>query len=310
MKNIDWQNNFALFRGAVAPMKRMNDNLLEYFSTNPAWKIRANCPSGIRLIFDTDAVKLEIIAAFGDAARQIFTTDVEVDGKLTTFDGTGPHTLDLATGKKRVVIYPPHLAVLNDFQIKVNQSAMVEAVTENRPKLLICADSIMQGMTCSSPARASVVLAANALDMDLHNTSVGGAVMKELTARETLKLSSRTQDIIVLALGCNNAAQGTDPELFRQETAGAMKLLAEFPGKALVITPIPALTVDAEKLEFYRQIIRDEKQKYPRIALLEGTSFYPAEAELFVDGVHPNDEGMQIYAQAIVKAIQTDVLSN
>ena len=166
----------------------------------------------------------------------------------------------------------------------------------------------MQGMTCSSPARASVVLAANALDMDLHNTSVGGAVMKELTARETLKFSSSDKDIIVLALGCNNAAQGTDPELFRQETAGAMKLLAEFPGKALVITPIPALTVDAEKLEFYRQIIRDEKQKYPRIALLEGTSFYPAEAELFVDGVHPNDEGMQIYAQAIVKAIQTDVL--
>ena len=60
----------------------------------------------------------------------------------------------------------------------------------------------------------------------------------------------------------------------------------------------------SEKLEFYRQIIRDEKQKYPKIALLEGTSFYPAEAELFVDGVHPNDEGMQIYANALTKAIK------
>ena len=304
MKNIDWQNNFALFRGAVAPMNRMTDGLMEYFSTNPAWKIRAACPSGIRLIFTTDATKLEISAVFGDAARQVFTTDVEVDGKLTTFDGAGPHTLAMNPGSKKVVIYPPHLVVLNDFQIKINQSATVEPVAENRPRLLICADSIMQGMTCTSPARALVALTANALDLDLYNTSVGGAVMQELTMRETLQLSISTNDVAVLALGCNNAAQNTDLEVFRKETAGAMKHLADFPGKAIVVTPIPALTVDTEKLEVYRQIIRDEKQKYPKIALLEGTSFYPAEADLFVDGVHPNDEGMQIYADALTQAIR------
>lgn len=304
MKNIDWQNNFALFRGAVAPMNRMTDGLMEYFGTNPAWKIRAACPSGIRLIFTTDAVKLEISTVFGDAARQVFTTDVEVDGKLTTFDGAGPHTLEMAPGCKKVVIYPPHLVVLNDFQIKVNQTAAVEPVAENRPKLLICADSIMQGMTCTSPARALVALTANALDLNLHNTSVGGAIMQELTMRETLQLSTGANDVAVLALGCNNAAQSTDLDAFRKETAGALKLLAEFPGKAVVVTPIPALTVDAEKLEVYRQIIRDEKQHYPQIALLEGTSFYPAEANLFVDGVHPNDEGMQIYANALTKAIK------
>ena len=165
-------------------------------------------------------------------------------------------------------------------------------------------NAALNAMADALIANEDKILAANALDLDLYNTSVGGAVMQELTMRETLQLSISTNDVAVLALGCNNAAQNTDLEVFRKETAGAMKHLADFPGKAIVVTPIPALTVDTEKLEVYRQIIRDEKQKYPKIALLEGTSFYPAEADLFVDGVHPNDEGMQIYADALTQAIR------
>ena len=303
MKIIDLISNPAFFRGAVQPFVRMTPGLLDFYRQNENWLIRSNCPSGMQIVMCTDASAMEISLQFGKAAREVFTTDVQIGGKLLTFDGAGPHRLELSGAKQTVVIHLPHLVEIENFELKVNGAATVEAVSENRAKLLICGDSILQGMTCSSPGRASVALTAGELDMVLHNTSVGGAIMQPVPVQETLKLG-KAGDIAIVGFGINDAAHLTDAELFRERTAKVLEHLAGFAGKAFIITPIPA-AVDAEQnRELYSQMIRDEQKRFPQVTLIEGASFFPADASLFVDKLHPNDQGMQIYAQGLIKAIR------
>ncbi len=253
----------------------------------------------------SNAEKLQITLEFGSPARPVFTTDVEVDGNLTTFEGAGVHTVDLAPGMKNITIYPPHLVELAKFEVAVNVNAAVEPLADTQNKLLICGDSILQGMTCSSPARTSVVITANTLNMHLHNTSVGGALMNPIPVKATLDLGG-ANDIAVVCFGANDSAQKKDLELFRSQTRQILEYLSNFAGKSIIITPIPATVPTVEdNRQNYCDVIREEHADFPGVKLLEGESFYPANTpEVFVDGLHPNDEGMKIYAAGLLKAIR------
>lgn len=305
MKTIDL-NNMAFFRGAVAPFVRMNKDLMDFYSSTESWKIRANCPSGIKIVMQSNAEKLQITLEFGSPARPVFTTDVEVDGKLTTFEGDGVHTLELTPGMKNITIYPPHLVELTKFEVAVNDNAAVEPLADTKNKLLICGDSILQGMTCSSPARASVMITANTLDMHLHNTSVGGALMNPVPVKATLDLGG-ANDVAIVAFGANDTAQNKDLELFRSQVKQVLEYLSNFAGKSIILTPIPAMVPTVEpNRHIYCAVIREEHANYPKVKLLEGESFYPANTpEIFVDGLHPNDEGMKIHAAGLIKAIRS-----
>ena len=58
-----------------------------------------------------------------------------------------------------------------------------------------------------------------------------------------------------------------------------------------------------EKSPAYRQIIREELEKFPGIIAVEGEAFYPAEDSFFADGTHPNDKGMELYAENLARII-------
>ena len=305
MKKINLADAPEFFRGACKPFVRMNQQLLDFYSSPETWKIRSRCASGMAVVFETDSENLEISVEFGEAARQIFTTDVEVADIITTFDGAGVHSMKLAPGKKVVTIYLPHLAVLNKFDVKVDDNAQVHPVADNRPKLLICGDSILQGMTCSSPAKASVVIAAKELDMILHNTSVGGAKMEFSPVEATLEFSSSKDDVIVVGFGANDAAQKVDLDYFRNSTNKILSAISNFAGKAVIISPIPAMTEFESRRPIYSNIVREEAAKFPKVKLLDGDQFFPANrAELYADGLHPSDEGMKIYAAGLIQAVK------
>ncbi len=305
MKKINLADAPEFFRGACKPFVRMNQQLLDFYSSPETWKIRSRCASGMAVVFETDSENLEISVEFGEAARQIFATDVEVADIITTFDGAGVHSMKLAPGRKVVTIYLPHLAVLNKFDVKVDDNAQVSPVADNRPKLLICGDSILQGMTCSSPAKASVVIAAKELDMILHNTSVGGAKMEFSPVEATLEFSSSKDDVTVVGFGANDAAQKVDLDYFRNSTNKILSAISNFAGKAVIISPIPAMTEFESRRPIYSNIVREEAAKFPKVKLLDGDQFFPANrAELYADGVHPNDKGMKIYATGLIQAVK------
>lgn len=304
MKKINLTDNISFFRGAVEPFKRMNKDLLDFYRSNESWLIRSNCASGMAIKFNTDSAILQIDVKFGAPAREIYTTDVSVNDTVTTFDGEGLHSLELGSGSKTVTIYLPHLAVLEKFDLFIDDNAAAEPLTDTRNKLLVCGDSILQGMTCSAPANANVVIASQALDMHLHNTSVGGARMEPLPVKATLDMGG-ANDIAVVGFGANDAAQKLDKDVFREKTRQVLEHLNNFAGKSLIITPIPALVELEERREEYCRIIREEHKNFHRVMLLEGASFYPAgRKELYADRLHPNDEGMKIYAEGLIKALK------
>lgn len=278
----------------------MSDALFELYNDSEARLIRVRAASGVRIAMVTDAVGIEYGIVHGAAARKVFTSDVVVDGAVTTLDGDGPHRIALPPGEKNVVIHLPHLVVVEKISLAVNDGATVEAAPIPAKKLLICSDSIFQGMTSSSPTRAVGALLAEKLGVEFHNVSVGGGTMRPEVVEAAIALGG---DILLVSFGINNVFLGTEPELFRERTRRTLELLNAFPGRAFFVIPIPCLNIDPEVRERYCSVIREEHKACPRVGLIEGADFYPADADLFVDGTHPNDRGMRILADGLAERI-------
>ena len=299
MKRIELESRNDLFRGCAAPGVRMNEALLELYGEPEKRLLRARCATGVRIAMFTDAVEVEFSFLFGRAARQVFTADLQVDGVLfATVTGEGPHRIPLPAGEKELVLHFPHLVEAEEFSFSVDDAASVRPAPGPERKLLICGDSIMQGMTCTTPLRAVGTILAARLGMEFHNTSVGGATMTAAAVRGTCAIGG---DGIVVGFGINDVFLGTPVETFREECEGVCGALGEFPGKAFMVTPIPCLKKENEPVEELREIIRNSAGDFPRITLIEGPEIFPAEEEFYVDGTHPNDAGMAVYAARLAK---------
>lgn len=300
MKEIELRDRPEIFRGCVRPGQRMSDALLNFFDTAPKRLLRARCLSGVRLRFVTDSPELEFSLHFGSPVRPVFTTDFLINGEIRTVDGSGPHRLELPPGEKDIVIYLPHLVEILQMELKLADDAAFRTSPETRKRIIFCGDSIMQGMTTTSPIRSAASLAAKNLDLDFINTSVGGARMNPEHVRLSAALGG---DFLVVALGVNDVLAKTDPEQFRRNTANALKELAAFPGGKLLILPIPRVASPEPDLTPYREIIRSEAA-FLSVPTRDGYDFFPAKAELYCDGTHPNDAGAKIYADFLTQTIQ------
>ena len=179
MQKINWQDRPELFTGTVSPLQRMSKELLDFYTYNDAATIRAACPSAVAMQFKSNTTRLQIVMQFGGAAREIFTTDIFVNGQLTTLEGDGVHDLTLESGEKDIVIQFPHLVVVKNLEISVDDATWIQPLAAAE-KLVLCGDSILQGMTCSSPSKALGVIAAAQLGLAPHNIAVGGAIMQPL----------------------------------------------------------------------------------------------------------------------------------
>ena len=301
MKNVNLSEHPEIFRGCAVPLRRMSDELLALFSTADKYIWRSLCASGVRLDFLTDTVEMEYTLEFGKPVRQVFTSDIFVDGERFTVDGAGPHIMKFAPGKKHIVIHLPHLVVLEKTELKISDDAEISAAPVPAKRLLFCGDSIFQGMVTSTPANALAPLTAAALNVDFVNTSVGGARM----SAEHLELTGAIPgDVLILALGVNDALRKISYDEFRSNTEKTVAALAEFPGGKVVVMPIPNVASTSPDLAVYREIIRFIAAQYPQIKLIDGYEIFPAQEELYSDKTHPNDAGSKIYAAALTEALK------
>ena len=301
MKKIELRDWPEIFRGCVRPGQRMSDSLLDFFNTAPKTFLRARCLSGVRLQFATDSSELEWTLEFGSPVRKIYTTDFLINGELRTVDGPGPHRLELPPGEKDIVIHLPHLVEILNAELKLDDDATFKTMPETRRRIIFCGDSIMQGMTTTSPLRAIAARTAEMLNMDFINTSVGGACMKPDHVRLSAELNG---DFLVVALGVNDAISRTEMGQFRRNAEDALKALAEFPGDKLLVLPIPRVASPEPDLKPYRESIRTAASSFPSIPVLDGNDFFPAKAELYCDGTHPNDAGAKIYSDILYQTIK------
>ena len=232
-----------------------------------------------------------------------------MDGKTTLTFGADSAGQDYdvrvaapAPGLHRYEIHLPHLCESEVLGLEVDDGASLAPAAYPGEAIIFIGDSITQGMTTTSPARAYATRLAAALDRDFTNLSVGGAQMDEALGAAALAYQWGSAYV---AYGINDWSSKRPLEEFARQTRGMLRNLSSRPGaKIRIITPLPFVRPITDPhpntVDDFRQCIRDVAAEFPGVQIIEGPSLMPAEERLFIDGLHPNDDGMQAMAKSLL----------
>ncbi len=279
-----------------------NDEQMNYFKkTSDFWYDRCMASTSKTLEFSTTAsgFSFEYKIVWRGSEDSI---ELEVDGLITNIfyvkdlKDNDKLLFDLPEGEKKVVVYLPADAIIwiKNFQI---DAEVVPAV--KKPKVLWLGDSITQGF---GPLRSSltyVSVANKLLGYDIINQGIGGYVYDK---NSLMDMGYKPEKLIV-ALGTNQ---------YGEETMDAVedyyKRLFEIYGflPTLCITPLwrDDPNTNHEKLEQYCQGIKDVCKQYKNIIIVDGFKLVPHLSEYFIDNLHPNALGAEIYGRNLVEKIR------
>ena len=321
---IDLRERQDLVHGAreVVPtergvwMRRLTDEAHALYAISEARAIRCRCGAGVRICFvsDTRAVALTVGLGRGEA-RPVYAADVVVDR-----DWRHPRTFGAEAagrdyearveapgpGAHRYEIHLPHLCEAEVLSLEVDDGASVsEAPFAGRPIAFI-GDSITQGMTSTSPTRCYATMVGEALDRDYVNLSVGGAVMLAGIGKAALDYRWGTAFV---AFGVNDWAWNRPLAEFAEDTRGMLRHLASRDGAEIrILTPLPFVrpgeNSHSEPLDAYRDCIRAVAAEFPKVQVIDGLGLVSPDPALFVDGLHPNDDGMRTMAAQLLRQLE------
>ena len=275
---------------------------------------RAAAWSGVRLLFTTDSRWLGCRLGFRRAARPIYQTDVRIDdGPFQSF-GPPERTEEFAFsielpggGLHRVEIQFPHLVECRLRELAVEDGSRVRPVRQPGGELLFIGDSITQGMTASSPSRTYAALTAAALDADFTNLAVGGTIFQPELGKFAAAYRWRR---VILAYGTNDQFIGRDPdEMAHSLTTLLKRLTRRTTAETVLITPIVRPNETGPNrlglmLADYRRRIAETAAAFPQVKIVDGGTLAPDRKDFFVDGIHPNDPGMQCYADGLIRTLR------
>ncbi|MBR6216162.1 MAG: SGNH/GDSL hydrolase family protein [Spirochaetaceae bacterium] len=279
-----------------------NDEQMAYFKkASDFWYERCSASTSKTLEFSTKATEFSFDYKLAWKGSED-SIELEIDGLIDKIfyikdlKEEGNLSFKLPEGEKKVVVYLPADATiwLKNFQIDAD---FVPAV--KKPKVLWLGDSITQGF---GPLRSSltyVSVANKLLGYDIINQGIGGYVYDK---NSLMDMGYKPEKLIV-SLGTNQ---------YGEETMDAVeeyyKRLFEIYGplKTLCITPLwrddPG--TNHEKLEQYCEGIKAVCRKYKNIIIVDGFKLVPHLSEYFLDNLHPNALGAQIYGRNLVEKIR------
>ena len=275
----------------------------EYFKNAfDFWYERCNASTSKTLEFTTEATKV----SFDYQIPWIGSEDsfeLCIDGLITNIkyirdlEKEGTLTFDMPEGEKDVIIYLPAdaLAVIRNFEINGDYKPAVKG-----EKVLWLGDSITQGY---GPLRASqtyVCVANRLLNYNIINQGIGGYIYDP---KVLLTMEGYKPDKIIVALGTNQ--YGTESMADIEEYYEILtKLYKNIP--ILVITPlwrgdnmegVPTLIKFCERL-------KDIIKKYDAVTMVDGWKMVPHLPEYYLDNLHPNQLGTEVYGRNLVREIE------
>lgn len=279
------------------------DDRVEYFKAAfDFWYDRCLATTAKTLEFTTEATNItfdykfvwrgsedSVEAWVNGLAHQIqYVKDMEDEGTVS---------FDLPNGPKNVIIYLPSDATLliRNVQINGEYSPAVK-----NTKVLWLGDSITQGYGPLRSAHTYVSVANRLLNYDIINQGIGGYVY-DVNALEPMP--GYRPDKIIVALGTNQYGD--------QSMDGIVKyydrLTTLYSGiPILAITPIwrgdseegmPTFLSFCEKL---KEII----SRYPAVQMIDGFELVPHLPEYYIDNLHPNVIGAEMYGRNLVERIR------
>jgi lysophospholipase L1-like esterase len=274
--------------------------------------IRFSCTSCVRLRFVSDTRRLRVTFRYGFEARSNYHAALLVDGKSES--PVGPHerheewagvAFEQPTAQQRLFdLWLPHLCQADVVSIEVDDGCRIERAPPLALRWLAYGDSITQGMTATLPTRTVIARCALALNAAAQNVALGSAVFDEWLVEAA---PAGPYDLVSIAYGTNDYHRSLPVEQFQQN---AHRLLASLtdqqPGRSIVLlTPLTWVRPSAAEpsgppLAAYRQSLVSLATEFPQVRIVAGDQMIPEAEEWFVDGVHPNDRGFELYAKNLL----------
>ncbi len=266
------------------------------------WYERCTASSVKTLEFTTDAT------AFSFAYKIVWmgspdSFELEVDGLITRIfyvkdlEQEGVLSFELPEGAKQVKVYLPADATvyLRDFEINGEFTPVKKG-----EKVLWMGDSITQGFGPLRSAHTYVSVANRILNYDILNQGIGGYVYDK---RVLTEMQGYRPDKIIISMGTNQYGTETMDDI-----AEYYQRLAEVYGDTPVLCITPIWRGDSPEgvpvlKEFCRKL-KEICEVYDNITIVEGWNLVPHLSEYFLDNLHPNCLGCEVYGRNLVEVIR------
>lgn len=277
---------------------------IEYFKgALEMWYERCTASTAKTLEFRTSANKLSFdykIIWKGSPDSFEIMVDGLVSGIKYVKDimDVGTIEWELPEGEKNVVIYLPADAtvLIKNFAI---DAKIVPAVKGE--KVLWLGDSITQGYGPLRSSNTYVSVANRILNYDIINQGIGGYVYDK---NSLMKMEGYNPDKIIVALGTNQ--YGDDDMSVVEEY---YETLIGIYGKEIPILCITPLwrgdSVDGlPVLMDFCEKVRNIAGQHKNAKIVDGMKMIPHFPEYFLDNLHPNCLGCEIYGRNLVDEIK------
>jgi lysophospholipase L1-like esterase len=230
--------------------------------------------------------------------------ELAVDGQITEIryvkdlPEEGTLTWKLPEGEKKIVIYLPADATVLLRNCETDGSWMP---AEKNEKVLWLGDSITQGYGPMRSGMTYVSVANRQLNYDIINQGIGGYIYDR---NSLMKMDGYTPDKIIVALGTNQFGCETmqDVEEYWETLIGLYG--TEIP--VLCVTPLWRGDVPGgfPTLARFCENVKKIAGQYPNVKIVDGFTLVPHLPEYFLDNLHPNCLGTEVYGRNLVEAIR------
>lgn len=276
---------------------------MAYFDTAfEMWKERCDASTAKTLEFITEATEISfdyklIWFCSKDSFDLYIDEELYAVTKLDDIKEEGRLTFNMREGKKKVTVYLPcdATAIIKNFEI--NDS--YETVTKGS-KVLWLGDSITQGYGPLRSSQSYVSVANRILDYDIINQGIGGYVYDK---KSLMKMEGYNPEKIIVAMGTNQ--YGTESMIDIEEY---YETLAGIYGNTPILCVTPLWRGDhldeIDKLIRFCDELKKIVSKYPNIKVVDGFKLVPHFEEYYLDNLHPNKLGTEVYGRNLVREIE------
>ncbi len=266
------------------------------------WFDRNRASNGKTLEFITSATQFSVdykIAWIGSED----TIELAIDGLITKIiyikdlQQEGRLSFNIPEYEKKITLYLSTDVIILIRNLEINAEYFPVHKSE---KVLWMGDSITQGYGSFRSAHTYVSVANRYLNYDLINQGLGGFIYDK---NILVKMEGYVPDKIIVSLGSN------------QYQTESMKDIEEYYDRlSEIYHGIPVLCItpiwrgdSLEKIHVLKEFGQKVKTicaQYPNITIIDGFKLVPHASEYFIDEVHPNALGMEMYGRNLVLEIE------
>lgn len=266
------------------------------------WYDRCMASTAKTIEIKTDAKKIsfdyKIIWKGSDDSFEVMTDGLITDIRyVKDLKDEGSLSFDLKEGTKEIVIYLPVDATVHikNFEIDAAYTPLTKG-----DKVLWLGDSITQGYGPLRSSHTYVSVANRLLNYDILNQGIGGYVYDK---KSLMKMEGYDPKKIIVSLGTN---QYNDDPIAVEEY---YKTLTGIYGNEIPILCIsPIWRGDhLDEMDAFLKFCEEVKRiagSYKNVTIVDGSKLVPHLEEYYLDNLHPNCLGAEIYGRNLVEKIR------